>query len=334
MRASLNDALHAEQGQTLVLFVAILTGLVVLLAFVVDVGAWLGTKHRLQSVADSAAVAAVQTGQVGPAIDDGWAKLGPDLTSLNPAAPPDSFTVTATHDAPIIFGGLAGITGFTETVSATARAEPASSLNNMDLMNVATADASRPPYIPPIVVNECVFSLTCSSTTAACFGAAPGCELDFDSSDPGGSFMGLANISCPDPTGACSPPPSRFSEWVTCATCFVGPLQTGTGFPILSSGVSSPAAVAAMESLAASVPPSNLMLPVFTWDSTRSLYAIVGFSRLVLTGLVVWQAESPACAPRCKAITGYFENYNLPASFPGSGGSGPDYGVRKIGLTN
>ena len=90
MRASLNDALHAEHGQTLVLFVAILTGLVVLLAFVVDVGAWLGTKHRLQSVADSAALAAVQTGQVGPEIDDHWASLGPDLKSLDPAAPPDS----------------------------------------------------------------------------------------------------------------------------------------------------------------------------------------------------------------------------------------------------
>src|SRR4030081_3705147 len=115
MTDRLDQRVREEHGQTLVLFVVLLTGLVVLLAFVVDVGAWLGTKHRLQSVADAAALAAIQSGPVGPAIDDGWASLAYDHP---PGTPPlDLFTVTATRAAPILFGGGVGIGGFTQNVT-------------------------------------------------------------------------------------------------------------------------------------------------------------------------------------------------------------------------
>ena len=333
MTGSLTVAFRKERGQTLVLFVVLLTGLVVLLAFVVDVGAWLGTKHKLQSVADAAALAAIQSGPVGPAIDDGWASLAYDHAPGT--APLDSFTVTATRAAPIILGGLAGIPGFTEKVTATAKAVPVSSLDNSDLTRIVSPDSSTPPYIAPLVVNECVLELSCpSGSTSACFGP-PGCDLNFDATDTntaGSSLFGLADIACAG-CASSSAPRSRFRRWVTCGSCYVGAIQTGTVFPILTRGVSNNPARAAMTNLATTVPPTNLVLPVFR---SNSVFTIVGFSRFVLTNVGPWTSQGAnGCTTRCKVITGYFTNYTLPASFSNNAGAGlTDFGIRAIGLTN
>ena len=60
----------------------LLTVFVLLLAFVVDVGGWLGTQHRLQTVADATALSAIQLGSTGP-VDDGWAISAPQRHTIH-----------------------------------------------------------------------------------------------------------------------------------------------------------------------------------------------------------------------------------------------------------
>src|SRR4030081_3781353 len=62
MTDRLDQRVREEHGQTLVLFVVLLTGLVVLLAFVVDVGAWLGTELRVESVPVSSSLSESTSG--------------------------------------------------------------------------------------------------------------------------------------------------------------------------------------------------------------------------------------------------------------------------------
>jgi putative Flp pilus-assembly TadE/G-like protein len=330
------EQLHEEKGQTLVLFVVLLTGLVVLLAFVVDVGGWLGTQRRLQSVADAAALAAIQTGQVpvSPAIDDGWAILQYGQSGL-----PDSVTVTARHDAPIIFGGVAGIPKFTEQVTATAKAAAASTLSNSTLIQVAGAPGGTAPYVTPIVVNACIFSATpCPGagngfSSSDCFLSSPGCDLNFDASDSGGSLFGIANISFVAARA------NTFSNWMLCAkvsSCAPGSISGNSTCPQacpaqLTRGVSSNRAVQAMNSTIG----KTLIFPVFdSFDQSTNEYHIVGFSAFVVTttqfdntkGTGNWQAND-------KVIHGSFSKYTLAASFGTSGGAGQDFGVRAIGLT-
>jgi hypothetical protein len=109
-------------------------------------------------------------------------------------------------------------------------------------------------------------------------------------------------------------------------------VQLGATYQIMSTRVSNPPTVNAMNNLATAVPPTNFLLPVYTWNPG---FNVVGFSRFVLTGIVNWQAQGAGgCTSNCKQITGYFVDYTLPASFGKTGGSPPRYGVRAVGLTS
>lgn len=337
--------LRAEGGQTILMFVIVLTVLVILLAFVVDIGGWLGTQHRLQTVADAAALSAVQSGQTA-SVDDGWATIAvPNVTPSNVPGLPTAVTVTATHPAPIIFSGVAGIQPFDQTATATAEAAPASTLTNSTLTRVVGAPGGTAPYVTPVVVNQCIFSgPPCLSAppgflASDCFISSTGCDLNFDATDRGGSLFGIANISNVVPGNR------TFSSWMRCASCAPGTFAANSPSGPLTPGTSGARAVNAMNQTIG----KTLIFPVF--DSfSGTTYDIVGFSAFVVTTTQFvatsplngppanWQTDSALCTPTCKVIHGYFTNYSLPASSPvGVGsisGSGlQDFGVREIGLT-
>jgi hypothetical protein len=183
----------------------------------------------------------------------------------------------------------------------------------------------------------------------------------------GNSAFGLADISCPG--GGCGDPAdSSFRQWVSCNQCYNGTIQVGTTYPILDKGVSDDNnngngngnnngngngnnngngngnnngngtgngnngdVATTMRDLARRQ--AEFVVPVFRSNST---FTIIGFARFVLTDVISWKAQgADSCTSDCKAITGYFIDYTLPASLSDGNGAGlTDFGVRAIGLTN
>jgi hypothetical protein len=327
MRAIVRRRLGDERGQTLVFFVVSLTALVALLGFVLNVGAWVATSHKLQNAADAAALAAVQSGTT-TSVDDGWA----DLSGAPPAGspPPNSVTITATHEAPLFGAGLFGIGTFNQTATATAQAIAPATLPNPPFNNSA--------YITPIVVNACIFTGSCpgGQLVSNCYSPPAGCRLNLDTDDRIGSLFGIAQIS-----SSATIRRNTFRRWMQCNSCAPGPIDGQSSAPVLTVGTSGNQALNGMNSTVG----KTLILPVFdSFDGTSGTYNIVGFSAFVVDnnqlfdGATNWQ-QQPAgatCKPNCKLIDGYFlTNYTLPTRFVTNGGSASqDFGVRAIGLTS
>jgi Flp pilus assembly protein TadG len=322
-----------ERGQTLVFFVVILAGLVLVLALVIDVGAWLRTQRKLQTVADAAALAAVpelpfdQGAALAKA--DAYAQQNLPGVDLLPApAFPDQSTITvaARHDVPGIFAPLAGILNVSVQATATARVEAPTSLHNLpaDGPNALTTVTVDPSYVAPIVVNENTID-ACLSIGSSCFGSPQ--TLNLDTGNRIGSSFGIANL------GSSS---SRFAfrSWVACNGCVGGTIDAGSSFAPLTRGTAGTGAVTAMNTLTG----KTVIFPVFD-DFDGSRYHIVGFSAFVVTstfdGATNWQAQNSFtnCQPDCKVIDGYFVNYTTPGTLSTSPGSAQNFGVRVIGLT-
>jgi len=375
MNAPLLQRHRDESGQALVLFVVSLAVLMGLVALVVDVGAWVGTHQRLQNMADAAALAAVEQ---PPPVDTSAITAGTSATvTLNTSNPnatglPTTASATASDAAPVVFGAAVGIASFNESATATAQSLPLSAVSNSDLVtNIANVPpATAPPFVAPIVVNQCVFAQTCACIFATdcanqnlpnCFDPSVGCDLSFDATDKNDSLFGIANI-----IGQASPPNGTFANWMRCrpnaglTRCAGGTAGTQIlavqSQPPLSNGTSGNGAVGAMNTTRE----NTLILPVFSGYQPlpANVYTLVGFSAFVVTtptftgtaGSGNWQTEGVttcgqahntlccglAVATPCRVIHGYFTQYNLPALFKSAllGGSGTgDYGVRGVGLT-
>jgi Flp pilus assembly protein TadG len=354
---AMNDSLSRRQGdesgQALVMFVVSLAVLMGLVALVVDVGAWLGTRQRLQNMADAAALAAVQQ----PNVDTSSITAGTSATltlntsNLNAVGLPTTATATASDAAPIVFGAAVGLASFNESATATAQSLPLSAIENSDLIKVAnTPPAGTPPFVAPIVVNQCVLQQACtgwfSMDTANqnllnCTNPSVGCDLTFDDQNRTDSLFGIANIS------GVSAGATTFRNWMRCrpsraAQCAPGTIFGNSSPAPLTTGTSGNAALNGMNTATG----NTLILPVFS-GFVGGNYNLVGFSAFVMTtprfsgtaGSGNWQADNVQCghavdAP-CKVIHGYFTQYNLPAFFTGAqlGGGIGDYGVRGVGLT-
>jgi len=106
--------LRDEDGQSLVLVVFSLFGLVIVLALVVDVGMWIRAQRQAQGVADAAALAAAQElPDVDDAIDvrNAYAQANwpaGDVSS-SPTPQSDEIEVLVESDVPGVFSRLVGI---------------------------------------------------------------------------------------------------------------------------------------------------------------------------------------------------------------------------------
>jgi Flp pilus assembly protein TadG len=320
-----------EQGQTLVFFVATLAALLLLLAFVLDIGALLATKHKLQTVADGAALTAIQAqakAQDPSTAASNYVLNQQDLSNVTPSFPappyPNSFTVTATHDAPVIFGGIAGIPGVTVQVSATARIRPVLSLDNAKLTAVTPTPA---PYVVPLVVNESSVCSQCSQT------------LHFDSSGNGSAGVGAADICMDSSFSDCKKPPDggKFKGWIGCSQCVPGNISAGpTALPVKQSVAKEGAD--AIDALVG----TTVILPVF--DPAQASYTIVGFAAFAVSSYCWNNKDGSGSKDPCKDpvdwyISGNFVDYPLPASFSGTIACNDpvtqcDFGVRAFGLTS
>jgi Flp pilus assembly protein TadG len=307
LRASLGD----QRGQTLVLFVVLMFGLVLLLALVIDVGAWKRAQREAQTVADAAALAGASELPFDTAGATNAALRYRDLNAPGVAITSDprgdAMTVNASRDVPALFAKVAGFLNVTVRAHATARVVPPASLNNIYLTKF-----SRETYVAPIVINE---RKVC--TDPSCFGPGASTTLQLnsdldDSEELGDSDFGLI---C---RGSCSD--HELAKNIGC--CIAGDFASSK-----TESAATPSATDSDEVTDAlrSVEGKTLVVPVFANETT---YRIVGFAAFVITNV--------NGGDDLKWLTGYFTKYttadNVPDALGNTGTTAPDYGVEVIGL--
>jgi hypothetical protein len=136
---------QGEAGQVVpVLALGLLLVLLGLAALVVDVGSWYTAQRRLQSMADAAALAAVQELPGNPAeatrvAQDYAARNGGTLDGA-PRISADTVSVSATAQAPAFFARALGIGPVTVRARAVARAVPLGTAARVVPIGVASAN--------------------------------------------------------------------------------------------------------------------------------------------------------------------------------------------------
>ena len=314
-------ALRDERGQSLVFMVVLMTGFVLIVALVVDVGMWLQVQRKVQSVADAAALAGVQSlpfDQARAGSDARtYAQLNSPSTTLDSVSFPtaSSIQVRASHSVPGFFSTLAGILGVTAKAHASARIGPAATLDNSGLSKAGTA------VISPLIVNQ---------SAVACL---PGClgidqTLLFDDADHLGSKLG---VMCPGGCPSGGRGRNQLRGWFNCSPCLPGTYGPGTGG---TTTVESAPATATdggqVRGALQSRVGDTLIVPVFD-DAGPTSYHLLSFAALVVTG-VSWRNDNPSCRPDCKSVTGHFTTYTAPGALSTTE-TGTDFGVSVIGLT-
>ena len=314
--------LQEESGQTLVFMVVLVTGFVMMVALVVDVGMWLQAQRKVQSVADAAALAGVQAlpfDQARAANDARtYAQLNSPSTNLDSVAFQSSngIQVQASQDVPGFFSSLAGIVGVTVKAHAGARIGPAQTLDNADLRKAGSV------IISPLVVNQ---------SAAGCL---PGCvgvdqTLLFNDADHLGSKLG---VMCPGgcPNGGRGR--NQLRSFFTCGPCIPGTFGPGPGgtTDVEAASASATDGGQVRQALQGLVG-DTLIVPLFD-EADGGAYQLSAFAALVLTG-VNWRNDNPSCRPACKSVTGHFTTYMVPGVLPTTDVGGADFGVSVIGLT-
>jgi Flp pilus assembly protein TadG len=314
--------LQEERGQTLVFMVVLVTGFVLMVALVVDVGMWLQAQRKVQSVVDAAALAGVQElpfDQARAGSDARtYAQLNSSTISLDNVSFPssDSIDVRASADVPGFFSSLAGVIGVTVRARAAARIGPAQTLDNVALARAGTA------IISPLVVNQ-------SSTRCL-----PGCLGDdrtflFDDADHLGSELG---VMCPGGCPSGGRGRNQLRDWITCRPCLPGTYGPGSGgtTDVEAAPTSATDGGQVRGALQGRVG-DTLIVPVFD-DADPNSYHLAGFAALVITD-VSWRNDSASCRPACKSVTGHFTTYAAPGALATTDTGSDFYGVSVIGLT-
>ena len=201
MSARARALLRDERGQSLVLFVLTMTALFAMLALVVNVGNWLQAKHRVQSVADSAALAAAQEPTQASVVADLYADqnwpgfgVGDVTTSVQSLGQAQEVVVEAKREVPAIFGDLLRMLGL-DIISlkleaqAMARTEVPTTVNQISPIALKCESPCAPWAVGPSGTSAPVsFEFTEGNQISSSFGA-----VDTIGSDPVAD-AGIANL--------------------------------------------------------------------------------------------------------------------------------------------
>lgn len=306
--------LRRDSGQALVFVALILTGLVGMAALVVDVGSWYQADRKIQTAADSGALAGAQHLPTNPstaqsvAID--YAHRNYAGASVSPTFPSaGEIDVTATATTPGFFARV--ISSVFSSVQVKGHARAAVSVP-LTMKNVA-----------PIAVKN---TAACAVTNPGCYGQTV--TVSFDESQVSSSTIGLINVKCySDSATGCDggqtggselkdeiengwPQPLPANEWYGVKTGeTIGPINQG------------------LQDAANRAQP--LFFPVFdqVGNGGRSFH-IVGWAAFVIdpTG-VNWGSQT-------RQLTGHFVTF-IATDLAGGGtlAGATDFGVHVITLT-
>jgi hypothetical protein len=337
-----------EDGQSLVMMVAFLLGIVLMLALVVNVGFWLQSKRRAQTVADSVALAVasvVPSSGCSPAVgtqgiancyaDKNWPGFTDDGTvTVDPPAG-TSITVHVRHSVPGFFTSLIGEAFGTVTVGAhaTAAVLAPATLDNQKL----NAITQTPTYVAPIVVTDDACQTPPWTT---CLGAVR--TLTLDQRNPDASTFNVVDLSCAAESGAClNPSATTLASWIKCGPCLDGVLGIGDDVPAVATNVldTCPGTgrngrqnpkCAIRDALASPSVAGNTIMVAVSDSVVGNRYHVSGYAAFAITSVRTtdrqWR-DRPT-----KSIVGLFLSFT-PAATLDTSGVAPAFGVQTVGLT-
>jgi len=313
--------LRESRGQTLVFFVVLMGGLVLLLAFVLNVGAAANTQRQMQSLADGAALAGVQqlpfdqNGAITAAGQYGSCSSVNCLITF-----PDTQTINVRVSRAVSGLLLPLVTTPTARATATARIEPAESLNNSDLRRVSSPNPK--PYLVPLVVNQ---ARACPA--ASCFGPGAQQTLSLGPGDGSGDFGFMCEGSSCTSGRRGGGGRNALARQLRCqpqSNCLGQTYSTRSGVPAAAPGTATGGQIGAA---LRNIEGTTLIVPVYS--SNGGGYNIAAFAAFVITDVPYWDNANG------HQITGYFTTYTTPGHLadPNSVIPSTNYGVSVIGLT-
>ena len=321
MRAHLAD-LRGQDGQAIVLLIAILSVLVGFGGLVLDGGRWFHMQRRLQTAADAAALAAVQdlpSASTAVATTDAnqYAQ-----TNYNGAIAAVTFPQTPTSTcSTVTFSCVRVVASKTAPLTLTKVLKPL--LSNVTVSAKAMAAVTIPTMfknVAPVAVKN-----TVACTTPSCFGTSK--TVSFDESSVASSTIGLINLTChatalPACANNNNVGATDLRDWII--NGFADALPSGQWY-----GVKTGQNVGPIKQGFDAQIGVKLFFPVF--DQTQSIgsvwyFHIIGWSAFVIDQVVSW-------SPSTKTLRGHFVTFttsDLPAGTPPSGSN--DFGVRVLSL--
>lgn len=299
---------RSESGQvvpfTLIVMLGVLLGIC---ALVMDVGAWFESSRKLQSVADAAALAAVQDLPAAPstAVADAqsYAKAnGRPLTSApsitSTSSTNDTITVSTTAQAPLFFARVLGINSATVHARAVAMVSGASTVNGKGIDSNMTGEPI------PLVLPASAIPPASSFGQQVSISWGAGYQL-------GSGQFGILDFS----NGQDNNAPKDIASWIK--NGYSGSLGIGSYPGVNGNKTMSSAVDDAMTSLASNHP--TILLPVYT--SSGSTFQIVGWAAFVVGS---WTKGSGT-----STLTGSFTRLDMTVSGPPA----QYFGAGHLGLT-
>jgi Flp pilus assembly protein TadG len=299
-----------ERGQSLVFFVLLLFGLVLILVLVVNVGAWLRAQRQAQAVADAVALAVVQelpSSDLQSVADSyanqnwaGFTSAGAVALSSAGSSPGSAaIAVRVSHPVPGFFGSLTGIFSVTVRAHATARVQAPTALTAVVPLSLECGGgcASWP-------LDESV-TFTWSSKRSAANTFSP-LRLPGVNTDNFGTYIGC---DARDPTaGNCS------KSKVTVGTYRELTIDVDSLGAALEAAGGAPHLVAVYDSLSRGA--RNRRVHVIGWAAFTTENVVENTSNSSIS------------------LTGHFDKFFVDSSFLASNGVGDkaDFGVRAVGL--
>jgi Flp pilus assembly protein TadG len=302
--------LRDARGQTLVFFVALMGGLVLLLAFVLNVGAVANTQRQLQSLADGAALAGAQQLVDGDPMTAAT-QYGSCSSANCQITFPDTQSISVQVSRQVSGLLLSLVTTPTAQATATARIEPVQSLNNQDLRRVSSP--SPKPYLVPLVLSQ-----GCSAPS--CFG--PNAQQTFSLSS-GQEFGFLCEGSSCTAGRRGGGGRNSLAGQLRCQSCLAQTYSAGSDVRAAASGTATGGPVGGA---LRSIEDQTLIVPVYS-SSGGGTYHISAFAAFVITDVPYWDNRNG------HQITGYFETYTAPGHLSSTPIPSTNYGVSVIGLT-
>ena len=300
---------RSESGQVVPLALVAMLGILLgICALVIDVGAWYESSRKLQSVADAAALAAVQDLPASPSTAVADAQSYANANGRPLTATPvisstfgsnDTVSISTSAQAPLFFARAIGITSATVHARATASVAGVSTVQGQGYDENGTG---RP--IPLVVSASAI-------PPASSFGQEVTLSWGAHEQLGSGEF-GLIDLSQGNSNGS----PKVIADWID--NGYPGTLGTGSYPAINGNKMQSAPIDNAMSSLASRHTP--ILLPVYTVDSNGS-YSIAGWAGFIPDS---WNKGSGQ-----STLTGKFTHLDLHVSGPPA----QYFGAGHLGLT-
>lgn len=323
--SALVSRLRRDEGQAIVLVVAILLVLIGVSALVIDGGHWFHAQRHLQTAADAAALAGAQNLPSSPAnattvasayAADNYAGATAAITIPPNPNPQPTLCVSSPANCIRVVTSIPVPGTLSKIYSEIRNTTP-----------VKTARATAAVTIPSLFKNLAPVAIknTVACTTASCYGQTK--TVSFDESNVASSTIGLIDLTCHSTASTACPSnagvgASELKAWIE--TGYADALPANQWYGVKTGQSVGPIKQGFTDRLGV-----RLFFPVF--DTTANAgpvwyFHIIGWAAFVVDSVDSW-------TPSQKRLTGHFVTFttsDLPAGTPPTGGI--DFGVHILTL--